>query len=157
MKSPFTWMTDSALARVILETSWAFPAMETLHFLGLTLLIGSIYVVDLRLLGFGRRISLEAAMQFIPIAGIGFAINVVTGIGFLLTDPVYYYSNLSFRLKMLLVLFAGLNALWFKHAVHVDPGESDWEPRATAKASAALSILLWTGVIVLGRLIPYLK
>lgn len=157
MQEFLSWMEGSALARVILETSWVFPALETLHFFGLILLIGSIYVVDLRFLGFAAGVPLHAVMRFIPIAGIGFGINLLTGIGFLFADPFRYYPNLSFRLKMLFVLMAGLNALWFKHAVHAKLGPAATEPGASARIVAGLSIVLWSAVIVFGRLIPYLE
>jgi hypothetical protein len=157
MPGILTWMDNSALSRMILEAAWAFPALETLHFFGLILLIGSIYVVDLRFLGLAKEVPLQAVMRFVPVAAAGFAINLITGIGFLFADPFRYYPNLSFRLKMLLVLLAGLNALWFKYAVHAGLARGDRDPDAIARLIAAISIILWSAVIVLGRLIPYLE
>lgn len=157
MQNVLTWMENSALARMILDTAWAFPTLETLHFFGLILLIGSIFVVDLRFLGLASGVPLQAVMRFIPIAAIGFGINLLTGIGFLFADPFRYYPNLSFRLKMLLVLLAGLNAIWFKYAVHGKVGSGVAVPTMSVRTIAGLSIVLWTGVIVFGRLIPYLE
>jgi hypothetical protein len=73
------WMESSLLARFVLENAWVFPALETMHFLGLILLIGSIYVVDLRLLGFGRTAPLGTVLKLVPVSLVGFAINVTTG------------------------------------------------------------------------------
>src|SRR5688500_1972007 len=113
MEGVLAWMEGSWLAHAILETAWVFPTLEILHFLGLILLIGSLYVIDLRFIGVAPRIPYKAVLPFIPISILGFGINLVTGIMFLLTDPPHYYSNLAFRLKMGVVVLAGLNALWF--------------------------------------------
>ncbi|MEX2123524.1 MAG: hypothetical protein WD795_06495 [Woeseia sp.] len=151
-------MEGSRLARFVLETAWVFPALETLHFFGLILLIGSMYVVDLRFMGLARRIPLKAVLPFIPVSMAGFGINLVTGTLFLFSDPSRYYSNFAFRLKMLAILLAGLNAIWFKIAVHADIlSDTNADPRTLARWIAGLSMLLWTTVIVLGRMIPYLE
>src|SRR5690606_258667 len=117
MQEILAWMESTGLARFILETTWVFPTLETLHFLGLILLIGSIYVVDLRLLGIGSVALFGAIMRFVPVSLVGFGFNLGTGIMFLFSDPFRYYPNLSFRLKMLAIVIAGLNLLWFKYAL----------------------------------------
>ena len=159
MEGILTWMESSALARMVVDNAWAFPALETVHFIGLILLIGSLYVIDLRFLGFAPRIPLDAIIKFIPVSIIGFTINFSTGIMFLFADPFRYYPNLAFRLKMLAVLLAGLNALWFKFAVDLEALASDntAQPRMTLRWIAGISLLLWTSVIVFGRMIPYLE
>ncbi len=157
MQNVLTWMENSALARMILDTAWVFPTLETLHFFGLILLIGSIYIIDLRYLGVAASVPLKAVTRFLPIVGVGFAINLITGIGFLFADPFRYYPNLSFRIKMLLVLLAGLNAVWFKFAVHQKLEAGEAVPEMTARTIAFLSLVFWTAVIVFGRLIPYLE
>jgi len=153
------WMETSALGQLVRDSVWLFPAAEILHFIGLSTLMGSLLVVDFRLLGVGRDVPLQAIFRFLPLTLLGFGINVATGVLFCFGDPFRYYPNIAFRIKMLLVLLAGLNALWFKLAVHsrvvakpdlVDAGTA-------AKIIAALSLILWIGVIVMGRFIPYLE
>lgn len=158
MQGILGWMESTPLARFILETAWVFPTLETLHFLGLILLIGSIYVVDLRLLGIGAIAPASAVMRFVPVSLVGFAINFGTGIMFLFADPFRYYPNMAFRLKMLAVLLAGLNAVWFKYALHpkIDAAGEAF-PAGTARMIAVISLVAWTSVIVLGRMIPYLE
>jgi hypothetical protein len=158
MEGVLTWMESSRLARIILENAWVFPSLEILHFLGLILLIGSLYVIDLRFIGVAPRIPYKAVLPFIPISILGFGINLVTGTMFLFTDPDHYYTNLAFRLKMAAVVLAGLNALWFKIAADevLTADDSAAVPRPMVKWIAGLSMLLWTSVIVFGRLIPYL-
>ena len=152
------WMAGSALASFILDTSWAFPTLETLHFIGLILLIGSLYVIDLRFLGLAGRVSLNSVLPFIRIALLGFAINLTTGVLFLFTDPFTYYENFAFRLKVLAIVLAGLNAVWFKLAAEKAGivSSDSFDPPGTLKLIAGISLVLWTAVIILGRLIPYL-
>lgn len=159
MDSLLTWMEGTAIAQFILSSTWVFPMLETLHFIGLILLMGSLYVMDLRFMGLAKRIPLQAVLNYVPVALLGFVINLSTGILFIFTDPFRYYSNFSFRLKMLGILLAGLNAIWFKFSV-------DWKllmsdptatPSSTTRLLAGISLVLWTAVIALGRLIPYLE
>jgi len=159
MDGILTWMRDSALAAMIVNNIWVFPTLETLHFIGLILLMGSLVVIDLRFLGMAPRIPLNAVLGFLPLSFLGFVINLATGILFLFSDPYHYYENLSFRLKMLAVLLAGLNAIWFKLSLNVEslPVESTGNPGMRIRVIAGLSLLLWISVIVFGRMIPYLK
>ena len=87
--------------------------VESLHFLGLTLLFGSIAAWDLRLLGVGRGVPIAAFHRLIPFAVVGFTVNVTSGIGFLMAAPDQYIYNPAFHVKMLLVALAGLNVLVF--------------------------------------------
>ena len=158
MQEILAWMESTGLSRFILESAWVFPTLETLHFLGLILLIGSIYVVDLRLLGIGAVAPVSAVMRFVPVSLVGFAINLGTGTMFLFADPFRYYPNLSFRLKMLAIVLAGLNAIWFKYALYPSIDAADQAfPLATARSIALISLVVWTSVIILGRMIPYLE
>ena len=146
------------LGRLMQETAWLFPTVEIFHFIGLSLLMGSLLVVDFRLLGFCRDIAVDAVYSFLPFTIAGFCINLVTGVMFLFNDPFRYYPNLAFRIKMLLVLLAGLNALYFLFLTHVSSSTAQAaESSMKIRVIAALSLCIWIGVIVFGRLIPYLE
>ena len=145
----------SALGQLMRDSVWLFPMAEILHFMGLSLLIGSLLVVDFRLLGFARYFPVAAVYRFLPLALAGFGINLVTGTMFFFSDPFRYYPNIAFRLKMLFILLAGLNALYFALTVHRHTTEED--PGAAIRAVSALSFLFWMGVIILGRFIPYVE
>jgi len=136
---------------------WAFPAAETLHFIGLSLLIGSLAVIDLRLLGFARSLSIKVVHQLLVWTWIGFAINVLTGLLFISAQASFYYPNVSFWLKMVLIALAGLNALWFELTVHRDlhSWNDDTVAPAQARAIAGASLVLWIAVIFFGRFIMY--
>ena len=132
--------------------------MEFLHFVGLCLLIGAIIVMDARLMGLHRIIPLKAVHSLVPVASVGFGLNLLTGIAFCFGDPHRYAPNIAFQLKMLLVLLAGLNALLYY--LKVEPLlanlPADAETPSIAKAVGAASLALWFGVLAFGRLIPYL-
>jgi len=133
-----------------------FATGETLHFIGLSMLVGGILVVDLRLLGFIRRVPIRAALAFLPFVIAGFLINLATGIVFFSADPMMYWPNPAFKLKMLLILLAGVNALVFmvlQHRHTLSLG-TDENADTFTKVSAGLSLGLWLGVLLLGRLLP---
>ena len=158
MNDILLWMESSTAGRMMQEITWLFPGAEILHFIGLSLLMGSILVVDIRLLGFSREVPLEAVYKFLPLTVIGFSINLVTGIMFCFNDPFRYYPNLAFRLKMLLLLLAGVNAVYFALITRANSSSVDIaDSRPKVKIVAALSLLFWIGVIICGRLIPYLE
>ena len=148
----------STLNTWILSSSWLWPTLEILHFVGLSLLLGSLLVIDLRLAGFFRHIDIRATHRMLPWTFAGFSMNLVTGALFVIGDPARYAANVGFRWKMVLVLIAGLNALWFYRKIN--PVMGGWAPDADtpglAKIIAFLSLGTWTGVLLLGRLIPYI-
>ena len=158
MDSLYEWMTTTWINGLVLNYAWTWPTLESLHFLGLCLLIGAVLIMDLRLIGFQRVIPLAAVHGLMPVAIIGFAINLITGLGFLFGDPHTYAANYAFWVKMALVLLAGLNFLLY--VFKVEPsllrlGPHDATP-ASAKAVGAASLVFWFGVLAYGRLLPYL-
>ena len=154
-----TWFEATYVGGQMRNIFWLFPMMETIHFIGLTIMFGCLLVIDVRIIGFGRFINMNAAMKFIPIAMGAFSINLITGIAFLCADPFRYFPNISFQWKMGLIIIAGLNALWFWFGEHKElkllaDGE---DAPFRAKVIAALSIAIWVAVIIFGRMIPYVE
>ena len=143
----------------LMRTAWAWPIAESLHFLGLCLLVGTIGAFDLRLLGVGKRIPIEAMHRFIPWGIAGFLLNASTGAMFLLTEPDQYIYNPSFHFKVMFIAIAGLNAMTFyvtSWARVCDPECRDRVP-ARAKVIAAISLCAWMGVITGGRLLTFFR
>src|SRR5262245_15404343 len=143
----------------VMHTHWGWPAAESLHFIGLSLLVGCVGSFDLRLLGVGKRIPIAALHKLIPWGLVGFAINVVTGLSFLMTEPDQYVYNPSFHFKLLFIIVAGLNASIFYLTLYrraTAPGAPADAPRA-AKIVAATSLSLWIAVIVCGRLLTFYR
>jgi hypothetical protein len=151
-------MQTTPINEWVLYPRWSWPILETLHFLGLCLLIGAILIMDLRLIGFQRIIPLSAVHKLMPVALAGFSINLITGLGFLFGDPYLYAINYAFWVKMTLVLLADLNFLLY--LVKVEPalarvGPHDPTP-GLARAVGGASLIFWFGVLLYGRLLPYL-
>jgi len=136
---------------------WTWPIMETIHFFGLCLLLGGLIVIDLRLLGVNRIIPTMTVHDLLPIVIFGFVLNLVTGVLFFVGDPHRYAPNIAFQLKMVLVVLAGLNALYYqkKIAPEIDGWTEHSEIPMNAKVVGATSLILWFGVLAYGRLIPY--
>lgn len=157
MDTFLAWLQMSWLAQLSLNYPWFFPTMEILHFLGLCLLIGSLGLIDLRLLGFAKRLSIPALHDLLPWSFVGFGINLASGTCMFAANVDMYYPNIVFRVKMLLIILAGLNALLFK--LTVAPKYAVLGPDANAsllaKGIAASSLFLWVSVILAGRLLPY--
>ena len=97
----------------IMRTSWGWPIMESLHFVGLSLLVGAVGIFDLRLLGVGRRIPMAAVRRLVPWGLGGFGLSILTGITFLMTEPNQYIYNPAFLLKVVFMVVAGVNAAIF--------------------------------------------
>ena len=152
-----TATADSALNRWIAETYWLWPVLEIIHFIGLSIMLGALLIIDLRMLGLFRAINAESTHRLLPWVWIGFCLNLITGILFIFGDAGRYAINIGFQLKMLLIFIAGLNAALYHWKV--SPIMSQWtETTATpaiARVVAATSLAAWTGVLLLGRLIPY--
>jgi hypothetical protein len=149
-------IAGTAIGTEVSTNVWMFPTLEALHFVGLAILIGGIGAFDLRVLGVGRSMPIGTLHRLLPIVFIGFAINLITGVLFFLSDPVGYGINPSFQAKMVMVLLAGANAWWFERSFgdEVRGWGPDYEAPARAKLLCAISLVLWAGVITTGRLLP---
>lgn len=130
-----------------MQLAWSWPLVESIHFTGLTLLFGTIAAWDLRLLGVARHVPVMEFHRLIPFAMLGFAINVTSGLFFLMTYPDQYVYNPAFHLKMFCVLLAGVNAASFYLA------RREW----IARLNGAVSIALWITVIICGRMITFYR
>ncbi len=152
------WIVTTSLNQFVMGMAWTWPTLETLHFLALCLLLGALLVMDLRLIGLEKAIPLKAVHSLMPVAIGAFAVNLITGLGFLVGDPRLYTSNWAFWTKMVLILLAGLNFLLYYKKVEPQLfklGPNDATP-GLAKAVGAASLLFWFGVLTFGRLLPYL-
>lgn len=160
MDMAIAFLEATALHTFIQSHAWVWPTLEMVHFLGLCLLLGSLLIVDLSVIGFAPSISLRLVDKFIIATLIGFTLNAITGSLFVIGDPGRYFINIAFRIKIVLIVLAGLNALYFTFRVRplIQAGANNFtELSLDARISTALSLTLWTSVIVLGRFIPYVE
>lgn len=157
MLEQFTaWAKDGHIA-ALMSMPWVWPWSETIHFIGMSLLFGSIMIMDLRLMGFMRKeISLHAVHALTPWGLLGFLLNLVTGVGFVMRDSDRYFPNPDFWFKMICVLLAGVNFLvfWFVIRKQLDRLPDDADVSISAKAVGASSLVLWTAVMWGGRMLP---
>jgi hypothetical protein len=149
-----TWL-DSTRLSAWMVYPWVWPTLEIFHFLGLTLLMGTVVLLDLRLLGMGKGLPVGPLHQFIPWGIAGFIVNLITGLLFFVGSPTAYAYNIAFQLKMIAILLAGMNVLvfyliLFRKAEALGPGD---DAPLAAKCVAGTSLFLWLSVIVLGRYI----
>ena len=140
----------------LMNTAYGWPIAESLHFIGLSLLLGTIGIVDLRLLGYARVVPLLALHKLTRFGVIGFAMNVVTGFAFFISAPDQYLYNPAVQLKMLCILIAGANMVVFY--AFVWPGiRASQTVSLLARVCAGVSLSAWLGVILFGRLITFYR
>ncbi|MGE0447749.1 MAG: hypothetical protein AB7P99_21170 [Vicinamibacterales bacterium] len=152
------WLRGTDLSEAIRVLPWFWPFLEIVHFVGMCLLLGAIGLLDLRLVGFFRRIPVSALRRLLPWGIAGFALNFVSGVLFFLGAPDQYIHNLAFYGKLLFLVAAGVNALVF---------ETTWGERVTAmgvivetprplKVAGVVSIVSWLMVVYWGRMLPFI-
>ena len=137
------------------DHSWVWPACETLHFVGLCMLLGVVLAINLRLLGIGKTVLSSAALkQLLPFGMLGFALNLVTGMMFFVATPEQYTGQL-FLLKMVLIIAGAINLLWFQLSSSGALKDGD-NATIGAKLVAISSIVAWMAVIFCGHMLPWL-
>ena len=138
---------------------WLWPLCETLHFIGLALLVGIAGVLDLRMLGMAKGLPLGPLQKLMPFAILGFTINLITGFLFFTGDPFQYIHNVAFAFKLLFIGLAGVNVILFYVTGlyrHVDGVGAGHDAPPAAKLAAAVSLFLWIGVMYWGRMLPFI-
>jgi len=149
----FRWLVNSPWSHFMNSYEWVFPAVQSLHFIGFAMSIGTIAIVDLRLLGLGMRRQgpADLAADLAPWTHVGIAVMLTTGPLMFSTDAVAYHFNPSFQFKMACLMLA----LLFHFTVHRRAVRPDVPPIA-AKLAATTSLLLWTAVVGGGRMIAFI-
>jgi len=153
------WLESTWLSSFMNWSWWAWPTAESLHFIGLTLLLGTVGLFDLRLLGFARAVAPAALHRLVRWGIAGFLINLSTGVLFFFGIPGQYLHNPAFQIKIVLLLLAGLNVVVFYRTVgrDVDTVAAGEHVPRLARILGGASLLLWIGVLCAGRLIAFYK
>jgi hypothetical protein len=143
----------------IKESSWKFPLIESIHSLGISAMLWPAALLDLRLLGLvmRRRPVSQVAGQFLPWVWAGFTVMVLTGVVIFSAEAVKCYNSPFFRVKLILIALAGLNALVFHKTVYrnVDAWDKAIRTPARARLAGAVSLACWIGVVAMGRVVAY--
>jgi hypothetical protein len=153
-----TWVQNTGWATGIKESSLLFPIIEGSHIMALSFSVGMIMILDMRLLRISFRSETVSSImeQLMPFTLAGFAVEMLTGVLLFLTQAVKAYGNTFFRIKMILLLLAGINALYYQ--VKYYPKMAEWDRTATpfgVRIIAVMSLVLWAGVIACGRTMAY--
>ena len=151
------WSQHTDWATAMKESSLVFPLIEGSHILSLSFSVGMVMMLDLRLLRISFRSQPVSLMmeQLMPWTVAGFGVMFVTGTLLFLTQAVKAYGNVFFRVKMILLVLAGINALY---QLKYYPKMAEWDRTETplgVRAIAVLSLIFWIGVIACGRTMAY--
>lgn len=156
-ESVIAFLKATALSQWVTSGQWVWPIAETLHFIGLALLIGIIAPLDARLMGFMPRIPIAALHRLVPWAIAGFVLCLATGITFFVGTPEQYIPNEAWWLKVLFLVIAGVNMAAFEmtqrtRARALEPGAAT---PAAFKVIGGLSLVSWFMVLYWGRMLPF--
>ena len=152
------WLESAAPAVAMRQWLWLYPAVEIAHIVGFVILVGSAVMFDLRLLGLSRALPVSAmAAHLLRWARLALVLVVPSGTLMFVAHATEFSANPAFRLKLVLIALAFLNAGLFHRWPFRGVGDWDTEVAAPrpAKLAGALSIVLWLGVIACGRLLAY--
>jgi hypothetical protein len=159
MLSFLQWLESTPWSIALLESLYVWPLLESTHVLSLGLFVGTTLMMDLRLLGITFRSIPASAFthKLLPWTRVGFAVMLITGLVLFYASPVRYYYNIFFRVKLLLLVLAGVNVWLFHSRIHklVSRWDMNPVPPRAARFAAAVSIVAWAGVVVTGRMIAY--
>jgi len=153
------WLYATSISVGIRESLWVFPIIETIHVLGLSLSVGVLFVSDLRLVGLAltRRPASALWSQLWPWMMAGFIVMFASGALLFWSQPVKAYQSIFFRIKLGLLVLAGLNAAFYHLTVFRRMGEWDRAPMPPlqARLTGWISLALWAGIIAAGRTMAY--
>jgi hypothetical protein len=153
------WLHQTPMAEALRENEGFFPWIESVHVIAICLVIGSIAVVDFRLLGLGSRQRRVTVLgdQLLPITWIAFGFAALTGALMFASNAVAYSANFYFLGKLVLIVLAGLNMLIFQFGIFktVQQWDTAIAVPAAARVAAFLSLTFWTLVLIFGRWIGF--
>lgn len=152
---PADVFVTAAISKFVINSTWGSPAGETVHFLGMSLSIGVLLAVNLRILGVMRQVRFTHLHRLLPWGMLGFGANLVTGMMFLIGTPAQYVTNVPFYWKVGLLIVAGANYLYLTVARSIWTGDERGFT-VTDRVMAVGSIASWLGILFAGRMLPFL-
>lgn len=156
-KAPWTLGLSAArVGKFVTGVKWVWPTLQTLHFMGLTVLMGVVFLVDLRILGPLKKVSFVSVHRLLPWGILGFGLNLFTGMCYFIAAPFQYTHNAAFYWKIALMMLAGANAIYFtlfEQPWTLGPGD---EATMKTKMMALAAVVLWIGIMFCGLMLPFL-
>ena len=150
-----TGFWSPAIETAINNATWFVP-WQTLHFFGYSLLFGSVLFITLRILGLWKFLPYSSVHRVLPLAFFGLLINVFSGMLILLADTYRYVNNATFAPKIAFIAIGGVATLYFSLSGDLWKMKAGDDAAISAKLTSLLILAAWTGVIMGGRLLPYL-
>jgi uncharacterized membrane protein len=153
------WLASTRWSIALHESLFMYPLIESTHVIAITLFVGLAVMLDLRLLGITlKQVPVSEMLdRVLPWTKVGFVVMMVTGFLLFYAIPVRNYQNIFFRIKVIMLLLAGLN-VWLFHE-RVEKRVADWDldpiPPKAARVAAVVSLVLWASIVVAGRMIAY--
>ena len=147
----------SKISYVMVNSPWAWPASETVHFLGLSLSFGVLLAINLRILGAMKRVPFADVHRLLPWGMLGFGLNLITGMLFFVGQPGQYVGSAPFYWKVVFLMMAGANFLYltvFRKAWADTRGV--WAASGADKAMAYVSMFAWLATLYCGRMLPFI-
>jgi uncharacterized membrane protein len=152
------------ISDVMVNSSWAWPASETVHFLGLSLSFGVLLAVNLRILGVMKQVPYADVHRLLPWGMLGFGANIITGMLFFVGQPKQYIDSAPFYWKVVFLMIAGANFLyltvfkkaWAPNGDAGDDGSGRFDASLADKAMAVSSMVAWLAVLYCGRMLPFI-
>ena len=153
------WLEQQAFAVAIADSAWLFPAVEIVHVFALSIVVGSISMIDLRLLGLygGHRSLSEMTARILPWTWCAFLVAASAGFALFSSKATMYVDNPAFQIKMIALALAGMNMLTFQ--LVTSRTMSDWDngpAPVPARIAGGISLMLWITVVAAGRWIGFL-
>jgi hypothetical protein len=151
------WLQGTPVGVMVAESLWGYPTFETMHTLGMAMLIGSLGLINLRILGYKPELPLIGMRQLLPLAWVGFTLNAISGALLFTSDAVYFFESYTFRIKMVLIVLGGINAALLGQKVFREAatGAPPVVPTTGMKWLAGTSLVFWLAAVCCGRLIAY--
>jgi hypothetical protein len=151
------WLQGTWVGVLVAESLWGYPLLETIHTIGMAMLIGALGLINLRVLGYKPEMPVIGTRGLLPLAWLGFTLNAISGSLLFTSDAVYFFNSYTFRIKIVLIILGGLNAALlgrriFREAAGAPPVQVD----TGTKWIAATSLVFWLAAVCAGRLVAYL-
>ena len=153
------WIQDTNIGTSLRESIWMFPIVEGTHVLALSLSVGTLFWMDLRLAGVFMKDQpmSKVSSSVLPWTLVGFTIMTITGVFLFWCQAVKAYNSIFFKIKISLLILAALNAIAYHTTIYLKMKDWDtaWPPPARARFAGWFSIVLWIGIIIAGRTMAY--
>jgi hypothetical protein len=153
------WLENSLLGNYMIDSIWAYPVILSAHAVGMSIVVGTVVVIDLRLLGFAADAPFDSFKSMFALTWVGVALNFLSGIALLVSDPAQFFYHPVFWIKMGL-MFTGVISiyfLWRQINLQGNSMQGMFGASSKVKLLAGLSLLVWLSVVVAGRLIAYIE